>query len=64
MDLQSTYNNVYSPEIIYENYIEDKLEHNLVIPDYFCAAQKIVHCEANAIVMNKNITLFANNIMC
>ncbi len=56
MDLQSTYNNVYSPEIIYENYIEDKLEHNLVIPDYFCAAQKIVHCEANAIVMNKNIT--------
>lgn len=56
MDLQSTYNNVFSPEIIYENYIEDKLEQNLVIPDYFCAAQKIVHCEANAIVLNKNVS--------
>ena len=56
MEMQLNYTDVFSPEIIYENYIEDKLEHDLVIPDYLCSAQKIIHCEADAVILNKTLT--------
>ncbi len=55
MDLQTTYKNISLPKILYENYIEDKLEQDLIIPDYHCSAQKIVHCEASAVILNKSI---------
>jgi len=52
MDLQTSYKDISTPKLLYENYIEDKLDHDLIIPDYHCAAQKIVRCEADAIVNN------------
>lgn len=55
MDLQTTYKNICLPKTLYENYIEDKLQQDLIIPDYYCLAQKIVHCEASAVILNKSI---------
>lgn len=52
MDLQTSYKDISTPKLLYENYIEDKLDHDLIIPDYYCPAQKIVRCEADAIVNN------------
>ena len=56
MDLQTSYKDIRLPKMLYENYIEDKLEQDLIIPDYYCSAQKIVHCEANAVVLNSGVS--------
>lgn len=56
MDLKTNYKDIALPKTLYENYIEDKLEQDLIIPDYYCSAQKIVHCEADAVIHSKNIT--------
>ena len=56
MDLQTTYKDIGFAKTLYENYIEDKLEQDLIIPDYYCSAQKIIHCEAYAEVNSKSIS--------
>ena len=56
MDLQTTYKEISIPKTLYENYIEDKLEQDLIIPDYYCSAQKIIHCEASTQILSKNIS--------
>ncbi len=35
---------------VYENYVEDKLETDVTIPDYYPSVLKVLRCEANAIV--------------
>lgn len=56
MELKLNFDEVFYPQTIYENYIEDKLEGDLILPDYLSSAQKIIHCEANPVVLNKSIT--------
>jgi hypothetical protein len=48
--------NLSAPKLMYENYIEDKLEQDLIIPDYYCSARKIVCCEAQTKVTNKGFS--------
>lgn len=56
METKTTYADIALPEIFYENYIEDKLEYDLVIPDYYPSAQKIISCQANTVVLNKGFS--------
>ncbi len=53
MNEKNIYSNLNMPKVMYENYIEDRLEQDLVIPDYYCVAQKVVCCEAEAVVTSK-----------
>ena len=63
MELKLNFDEVFYPQTIYENYIEDKLEGDLILPDYLSSAQKIIHCEANPVVLNKSITAVITSIM-
>ncbi len=56
MELQLKYSEVFTPETLYENYIEDKLEQDLVIPDYLSSAQKIIQCEARTVILDKSVS--------
>ncbi len=40
---------------LYENFIEEKCESDILIPDYYPAAEKIIQCNAIAIVNRKEI---------
>ena len=55
MEMQLKFTEVFAPKTLYENYIEDKLEHDFVIPDYLSSAQKIIQCEAKTVILDKNI---------
>lgn len=55
MDNKNTYTDITLPEVTYENYIEDKVEHDLFIPDYYPTAQKILHCEASVSILSKEM---------
>ncbi len=55
MEQKLKYDDMITTEIVYENYIEDKLEQDLLIPDYLCSARKVVRCEAWATITSKSL---------
>ncbi len=46
---------VAATKTLYENFIEEKCESDLLIPDYFPAAEKIIQCNAVPAVLKKEI---------
>lgn len=40
---------------LYENFIEEKCESDLLIPDYYPAAEKIIQCNAVPVILKKEI---------
>lgn len=40
---------------IYENFVEEKCETDLLIPDYFPAAEKIIQCNVHPVILRKKI---------
>jgi len=46
---------VAATKTLYENFIEEKCESDLLIPDYFPAAEKILQCNAVPVILKKDI---------
>ncbi len=46
---------VAATRTLYENFIEEKCESDLLIPDYFPAAEKILQCNAAPAILKKDI---------
>lgn len=56
MDKGNSYRDIGIPETVYENYIEDRIEQDLTIPDYQASARKVVECSARAVILNKAVS--------
>ena len=41
---------------IFENFMEEKCECDVTVPDYYPAVEKIIHCKADALVTEKEIS--------
>ncbi len=46
---------VSATKTLYENFLEEKCETDFLIPDYFPAAEKIIHCAASPVIVTKQI---------
>ncbi len=46
---------VSATKTLYENFLEEKCETDFLIPDYYPAAEKIIHCSAYPVVSSKEI---------
>ncbi len=55
MDCNVTKNNIYSCKTVYENFSEEKIDFDIVIPDYCAAAAKILKCEVQPAVSSKTV---------
>lgn len=52
---KAAYSKIKTCKNVYENYIEDKIFQDLIIPDYKCSARKIISCEAETTIFDKHI---------
>ncbi len=55
MECNQQQTQVATTKTLYENFFEEKCESDLVIPDYFPAAEKIIQCSATPVITSKNI---------
>lgn len=55
MDCNITKNNIYSCKTVYENFSEEKVDLDIVIPDYCAAAVRILKCEVQPVISSKTI---------
>ena len=55
MDCNITKNNIYSCKTVYENFSEEKVDLDIVIPDYCAAAVRILKCEVQPVINSKTI---------
>lgn len=55
MECNQQQTTVAATKTLYENFIEEKCESDLLIPDYFPAAEKIIQCSAVPAIFRKEI---------
>ena len=55
MDCNITKNNIYSCKTVYENFSEEKVDLDIVIPDYCAAAVRILKCEVQPVINSKTV---------
>lgn len=55
MECNQQQTSVAATKTLYENFIEEKCESDLLIPDYFPAAEKILQCNAVPVILKKDI---------
>ena len=54
MENMNSYTDIAISENIYENFAEDRIEQEILIPDYQPSARKIVECRSEASVLNRS----------
>ena len=55
MECNQSENMVAATKTLYENFLEEKCESDLLIPDYYPAAEKIIQCSAVPVISKKEI---------
>ncbi|MBQ7935449.1 MAG: DUF3794 domain-containing protein [Clostridia bacterium] len=55
MECNQQQTKVAATKTLYENFLEEKCESDLLIPDYFPAAEKIIQCNAVPVITSKGI---------
>lgn len=55
MECSQQHTTVAATVTLYENFLEEKCEHDLLIPDYYPAAEKIIQCSASPSITKKEI---------
>ena len=55
MDCNVSKCTVYSTKTMFENYFEEKIDCDIVIPDYCLAAEKILKCDVTPVIISKTV---------
>lgn len=55
MECNQTQTTVAATKTLYENFLEEKCECDLIVPDYFPAAEKIIQCSAWPMISKKEV---------
>lgn len=55
MDCTPRQTTVAATVTLYENFLEEKCESDLLIPDYYPAAEKIIQCSADPVIIKKEV---------
>ncbi len=55
MDCNIIKNNIYSCKTVYESFSEEKIDFDIIIPDYCAEAVKILKCEVQPVISSKTI---------
>ena len=55
MECNQNHSMVAATVTLYENFLEEKCESDLLIPDYYPAAEKIIQCFAEPVIIKKSV---------
>ncbi len=55
MECNQKQTTVAATKTLYENFLEEKCEFDLIVPDYFPAAEKIIQCSAWPMILKKEV---------
>lgn len=55
MECNQQQTTVAATKTLYENFLEEKCESDLLIPDYYPAAEKIIQCSATPVIIKKEV---------